>query len=32
MMLMAAIEGLPIKFPFDHFLATREAYRQMVAD
>ena len=30
MMLMAAIEGLPIKFPFDHFMTTREAYKQMV--
>lgn len=27
MMLMVAIEGLPIKFPFDHFMATREAYK-----
>jgi uncharacterized protein YndB with AHSA1/START domain len=32
MMLMAAIEGLPIKFPFDHFMATREAYKQMIPD
>jgi len=32
MMLMAAIEGVPIKFPFDHFMATREQYRQMLAD
>jgi uncharacterized protein YndB with AHSA1/START domain len=29
MMLMAAIEGVPIKFPFDHFMATREAYKQV---
>jgi len=32
MMLMAAIEGVPIKFPFDHFMSTREAYKQMLAD
>ena len=32
MMLMAAIEGLPIKFPFAHFMATREIYKQMLAD
>ena len=32
MMLMAAIEGVPIKFPFDRFMATREAYKQMLAD
>jgi len=30
MMLMAAIEGVPIKFPFDHFMATREEYKKMV--
>jgi uncharacterized protein YndB with AHSA1/START domain len=30
-MLLAAIEGVPIKFPFDHFKATREAYRAIVA-
>ena len=27
MMLMAAIEGVPVKFPFDRFQATREAYK-----
>ena len=32
MMLMAAIEGVPIKFPFDRFMATREAYKQMLTD
>ena len=26
MMLLAAIEGVPIKFPFERFVATREAY------
>ena len=30
MMLMAAIEGVPIKFPFDLFLSTREAYKQLL--
>jgi uncharacterized protein YndB with AHSA1/START domain len=30
MMLMAAIEGVPIKFPFDHFVATREQYKKIV--
>jgi uncharacterized protein YndB with AHSA1/START domain len=30
MMLMAAIEGVPIKFPFDRFVSTREAYRQIL--
>ncbi len=30
MMLMAAIEGVPIKFPFDRFLSTREAYKQLL--
>ncbi len=30
MMLMAAIEGVPIKFPFDRFLSTREAYKQFL--
>ncbi|MCP4984130.1 MAG: polyketide cyclase [Gammaproteobacteria bacterium] len=32
MMLMAAIEGVPIKFPFDRFMAMREEYKQMLAD
>ncbi len=26
MMLIAALEGVPIKFPFERFVATREAY------
>ena len=29
--LLAAIEGVPIKFPFDRFKATREAYKALVA-
>lgn len=29
-MLMGALEGVPIKFPFDHFVAARKAYQQMV--
>ena len=29
MMLLAAIEGVPIKFPFERFLATREAYKSI---
>ncbi len=32
MMLMAAIEGVPIKFPFDRFMSTREAYKQILQD
>ncbi len=28
-MLLAAIEGVPIKFPFERFKTTREAYRAM---
>lgn len=31
MMLLAAIEGVPIKFPFDRFKTTREAYKGLVA-
>jgi uncharacterized protein YndB with AHSA1/START domain len=31
MMLHAAIEGVPIKFPFERFMATREAYRAQLA-
>ncbi len=31
MMLLAAIEGVPIKFPFDRFKSTREQYKGMVA-
>ncbi len=31
MMLLAAIEGVPIKFPFERFQATREAYKSMIA-
>lgn len=30
MMLLAAIEGVPIKFPFERFQATREAYGSMI--
>jgi uncharacterized protein YndB with AHSA1/START domain len=30
-MLEAALEGVPIKFPFDRFKAAREAYRETVA-
>lgn len=30
-MLAAALEGVPIKFPFDLYLAAREAYRQQLA-
>jgi uncharacterized protein YndB with AHSA1/START domain len=30
-MLLAAIEGVPIKFPFDRFKATRESYKELVA-
>ncbi len=31
LMLLAAIEGVPIKFPFERFQATREAYKSMIA-
>jgi len=31
MMLLAAIEGVPIKFPFERFQATREAYKSLIA-
>jgi len=31
MMLLAAIEGVPIKFPFERFKSTREAYRTRAA-
>ena len=31
MMLMAAIEGVPIKFPFERFKTTREAYKARAA-
>ena len=31
MMLHAALEGVPMKFPFDRFKATREQYKAMVA-
>lgn len=31
MMLLAAIEGVPIKFPFERFKATREAYKEKAA-
>ncbi|HWA59935.1 MAG TPA: SRPBCC family protein [Caulobacteraceae bacterium] len=30
-MLAAALEGVPIKFPFERFKATREAYKAQVA-
>jgi uncharacterized protein YndB with AHSA1/START domain len=30
-MLLAAIEGVPIKFPFERFKTTREAYKALVA-
>jgi len=30
MMLLAAIEGVPIKFPFERFKTTREAYKAQV--
>jgi len=29
MMLLAAIEGVPIKFPFERFVSTREAYKEI---
>jgi uncharacterized protein YndB with AHSA1/START domain len=29
MMLLAAVEGVPIKFPFERFQSTREAYNTM---
>jgi uncharacterized protein YndB with AHSA1/START domain len=31
MMLLAAIEGVPIKFPFERFQSTREIYNSQVA-
>lgn len=30
MMLLAALEGVPIKFPFERFQQTREAYKAML--
>ena len=30
MMLLAAIEGVPIKFPFERFVETRAAYNEML--
>ncbi|MEZ5596804.1 MAG: SRPBCC family protein [Pseudomonadales bacterium] len=30
MMLLAAVEGVPIKFPFERFVATRKAYNAML--
>ena len=30
MMLLAAIEGVPIKFPFERFVSTREAYNKLI--
>lgn len=32
MMLLAAIEGVPIKFPFERFVATRKAYNTMLGN
>ena len=32
MMMHAAIEGVPIKFPFERFMATREAYNKLIAE
>ena len=32
MMLLAAIEGVPIKFPFERFQATRGEYNKQLAD
>lgn len=32
MMLLAAIEGVPIKFPFERFVATRGAYNEMLKE
>jgi len=32
MILLAALEGVSIKFPFERFLETREAYNKMLAD
>jgi len=29
-MLLAALEGVPIKFPFERFQQTREAYKAML--
>jgi len=31
MMLLASLEGVPIKFPFERFQATRQAYNEMLA-
>jgi uncharacterized protein YndB with AHSA1/START domain len=31
MMMMAALEGVPMKFPFDRFKSTREAYKAQLA-
>jgi uncharacterized protein YndB with AHSA1/START domain len=31
-MLLAALEGVPIKFPFERFKSTRETYKAMVAE
>ncbi|MCP5072661.1 MAG: SRPBCC family protein [Rhodobacteraceae bacterium] len=31
MMMLAAIEGVPIKFPFERFQTTREAYKSIIA-
>jgi len=31
LMLMAAMESVPIKFPFEHFMSSRETYNQMLS-
>jgi len=31
-MLAAALEGVPLKFPFEHYLAARKAYQEMLAE
>ena len=32
MMLLAAIEGVPIKFPFERYVSTREAYNKLIGE
>lgn len=31
-MLAAALEGVPVRFPFDHFLKTRQAYQALLSE
>lgn len=31
-MLAAALEGVPLKFPFEHYLAARKAYNEMLGE